>query len=907
MPPYHFYSHYFTFVQVPNLKFLRNIVSFLRSCCEYAFVGKDDGTLSIELLPNAPVSKAMLEPSAAFSLFGLILEYLPITIVESLWELIEADLRTMQKYVDDSFGTQSRYSYKARLSLLQMSSNLLRRLSRSRDTVMYGKILLFLAFMLPLSERSGVNITGTINTESQSSYDGIEEDMALIQEAGSFHPTQPSTETAPAPKQKGATPAAPSVLLDGRYYTEKVYNAVRDAYKDAPNVIHEDAASVAFYRTFWRLQVFAYSPNLATASIEAWNLFVGTLRTVVRVWEEHDIVLGVAKPLDTHDATAADLSQVSFESDSEDEEGQITDKRSTKADSKSSKAGKDTKKFSHPPAFPSLALVTSDLSKSSSNDSSSTNTSASSRAKTNASSTSNGTSSHTSPALGAIADSSVDSGENLKYLTDWALLPLELRDASLRIRLCVQMLVLLQHFTLSRPGPRDSVPAAVRSKMQEEVPLLRSLLTEVLSRVRNEGMRILASVELLLQTEQFWIQWKQRGAKKYEKAIPSPAEDSAAKEVSPSPAAFMTHPFRPSLGMKGVWTATSLPRGPTTPVTLPPTSPYAYRSGQAKALPKIMRHCEVYSSALSQHYLERVLDPQNGYTPTAPAYFVPMRLACEPEMDVEPEAHPKVQERYKWVGNRLLSRTTLHPLAAMVLENLTFEEAVGRALGIAFPEIVKEEEKLEMMEEDQAEEGLAKGSEGEHEDEKGGADVEGAEDDFEAYMAKAAAEKQATADKIEEDRSEIEGSSGAADNEPAESETEEAAEEAQEPVVGSKRAREDKDEDEAVAEAESADAAESAVNMPHEDSHVEQTEETDESGLVPEESTSVAPTEESADVEPDVDDGDGDNDTSAQKRDAIAQSDPESPQETTEEAFDDVAVPEPDSVPRAAKAKRARK
>ncbi|GAB0096369.1 THO complex subunit 1 [Sergentomyia squamirostris] len=65
-------------------------------------------------------------------------------------------------------------------NILRMCNDLLRRLSRSQNTVFCGRILLFLAKFFPFSERSGLNIVSEFNLENLTEYsaDGKNENLA---------------------------------------------------------------------------------------------------------------------------------------------------------------------------------------------------------------------------------------------------------------------------------------------------------------------------------------------------------------------------------------------------------------------------------------------------------------------------------------------------------------------------------------------------------------------------------------------------------------------------------------------------------------------------------------------------------------------------------------------------------
>lgn len=64
-------------------------------------------------------------------------------------------------------------------NLLRMCNDLLRRLSRSQNTVFCGRILLFLAKFFPFSERSGLNIVSEFNLENVTELSTEDTDLSL--------------------------------------------------------------------------------------------------------------------------------------------------------------------------------------------------------------------------------------------------------------------------------------------------------------------------------------------------------------------------------------------------------------------------------------------------------------------------------------------------------------------------------------------------------------------------------------------------------------------------------------------------------------------------------------------------------------------------------------------------------
>ena len=59
----------------------------------------------------------------------------------------------------------------AKVALLRLCNAMVKRLSKSNDTVFRGRILMFLATVLSISDRSGVNLRGVFNTDNATEFD----------------------------------------------------------------------------------------------------------------------------------------------------------------------------------------------------------------------------------------------------------------------------------------------------------------------------------------------------------------------------------------------------------------------------------------------------------------------------------------------------------------------------------------------------------------------------------------------------------------------------------------------------------------------------------------------------------------------------------------------------------------
>lgn len=102
-----------------------------------------------------------VEEACSGSLPGLLFcdmfDSLPIKESEEFFSLVEDKVKTWKEEL---------FFKNCKNQLLRTCNDLLRRLSRSQNTVFCGRILVFLANLFPLSERSGLNIISEFNSEN---------------------------------------------------------------------------------------------------------------------------------------------------------------------------------------------------------------------------------------------------------------------------------------------------------------------------------------------------------------------------------------------------------------------------------------------------------------------------------------------------------------------------------------------------------------------------------------------------------------------------------------------------------------------------------------------------------------------------------------------------------------------
>lgn len=105
--------------------------------------------------------KDLATASMPVMLLGDIFDSMTLDKCEELFIFVENNVNIWK---EDLFFTACKNN------LLRMCNDLLRRLSRSQQTVFCGRILLFLAKFFPFSERSGLNIVSEFNLENYTEF-----------------------------------------------------------------------------------------------------------------------------------------------------------------------------------------------------------------------------------------------------------------------------------------------------------------------------------------------------------------------------------------------------------------------------------------------------------------------------------------------------------------------------------------------------------------------------------------------------------------------------------------------------------------------------------------------------------------------------------------------------------------
>uniref|UniRef100_A0A665U608 Death domain-containing protein n=1 Tax=Echeneis naucrates TaxID=173247 RepID=A0A665U608_ECHNA len=129
-----------------------------------------DDYLSLIYLSIDAVTEGICSATTPFLLLGDVLDCLPLDQCDKIFSFVEENVSTWKS---NSFYTAGK-NY-----LLRMCNDLLRRLSKSQNTVFCGRIQLFLARLFPLSEKSGLNLQSQFNLDNITVFNKNEQESTL--------------------------------------------------------------------------------------------------------------------------------------------------------------------------------------------------------------------------------------------------------------------------------------------------------------------------------------------------------------------------------------------------------------------------------------------------------------------------------------------------------------------------------------------------------------------------------------------------------------------------------------------------------------------------------------------------------------------------------------------------------
>ncbi|CAZ80092.1 unnamed protein product [Tuber melanosporum] len=135
------------------------------------------------------------------------------------------------------------------LILLRLCNELLKRLSKTEDTIFCGRILIFLSKSFPIGERSGVNLRGDFNVDNVTVYDDILQEPPTVVDGMELDIKKEEMEV-DQKKEGGSTGAGEADIGSARSPKRLKVEAGQDTSQKEPTVL--DANTL--YPIFWSLQ-----------------------------------------------------------------------------------------------------------------------------------------------------------------------------------------------------------------------------------------------------------------------------------------------------------------------------------------------------------------------------------------------------------------------------------------------------------------------------------------------------------------------------------------------------------------------------------------------------------------------------------------------------------------------------
>ncbi|XP_063155228.1 THO complex subunit 1 [Candoia aspera] len=207
-----------------------------------------ENVLAIISLVINGVIEGICTASTPFVLLGDVLDCLPLDQCDKIFTFVEKNVTTWKSNTFYSAGKNY---------LLRMCNDLLRRLSKSQNTVFCGRIQLFLARLFPLSEKSGLNLQSQFNLENITVFNTSEQDSTLGQKHAEER--EEGMEVEEGEMGDDEAPTSRSIPID--------YN---------------------LYRKFWSLQDYFRNPVQCYEKV-SWKTFLKYSEEVLAVFESYKL------------------------------------------------------------------------------------------------------------------------------------------------------------------------------------------------------------------------------------------------------------------------------------------------------------------------------------------------------------------------------------------------------------------------------------------------------------------------------------------------------------------------------------------------------------------------------------------------------------------------------------------
>ena len=221
--------------------------------------------------------KGFCSPGTAIQVLSDMFDILTLNNCEVLFKTVEQEVATWREPLFFASGKNN---------LLRICNDLLRRLSRTQNTVFCGRILLFLAKFFPFSERSGLNVISEFNLDNVTNFN--KEDTEAKEEE-----KEEKMEEDKAPEEKEESEKKP----------EK-----KESSKKKKQKSEEDQnlnVDYNLYRKFWQIQDFFRNP-VQCYQKEPWRTFSHHSSDVLAIFQSFKLDTSSGKSSSTSENQSHD-------------------------------------------------------------------------------------------------------------------------------------------------------------------------------------------------------------------------------------------------------------------------------------------------------------------------------------------------------------------------------------------------------------------------------------------------------------------------------------------------------------------------------------------------------------------------------------------------------------------------
>ncbi|CUS10902.1 unnamed protein product [Tuber aestivum] len=215
---------------------------------------------------------------------------LPLDLIEELFDSqtipsCECLFRYLESRIDRVTAGVEGGKGKA-LVLLRLCNELLKRLSKTEDTIFCGRILIFLSKSFPIGERSGVNLRGDFNVDNVTVYDDILQEPPTAVDEMELDIKKDQMET-DQKKEESATGVGEADIGSARSPKRLKADAGQDTSQREPTVLDANA----LYPIFWSLQHDFADPQrlFVKGNLEKFKVGLGATMAKFRKAEDDSI------------------------------------------------------------------------------------------------------------------------------------------------------------------------------------------------------------------------------------------------------------------------------------------------------------------------------------------------------------------------------------------------------------------------------------------------------------------------------------------------------------------------------------------------------------------------------------------------------------------------------------------